>query len=161
MKKLNEMSRKELLVVAKTNGIKLSKAARANKRALQAAVLAGMPREAKPTKKAKSKGQIVRSAEGLGVQKTWEVLLLTNEVAFKENNFKRVLTDEEISAAMNKAFPGRNSAIFADVRRVRARYNRDCWSKNTQRGTTTCYRYERVEGKKQLKARVSSRGSAL
>ena len=159
MKKLNEMSRKELLAVAKTNGIKLSKAARANKRALQAAVLAGMPREAKPAKK--SKGQIVKSASGLGVQKTWEKLFLQNEAAFKagvRNRKHPVLTDLQISQAMNDAFPGRGSAIFADVRRVRARYNRDCWSKSTNRGTTVCHRYEKVDGKM---VPVSSRGSAL
>jgi len=57
----------------------------------------------------------VEGKNGLGVIATWVKL-------FKDNA-KAKLTDEQISEAIKKNFPGRNSAIFDHVQAVRNRYN--------------------------------------
>lgn len=67
--------------------------------------------------KAKKKKAIrrVEGKNGLGVIATWVKL-------FKDNA-KEKLTDEQISKAIKKNFPGRESAIFDHVQAVRNRFN--------------------------------------
>lgn len=60
----------------------------------------------------------------LGVMATWAVLFADNE---KRNGPKR--TDEQITAFLNKEFPGRNSAVFGRVQSVRSAYNRGILTK--------------------------------
>lgn len=82
--------------------------------------------KAKRVKKAKAKKatQTVARAvgkNGLGVIATWVKL-------FKDN-VKEKLTDEQISKAIKKNFPGRESAIFDHVQAVRNRFNKGALTK--------------------------------
>lgn len=58
---------------------------------------------------------------GLGVAETWMKAFRANEAAWAAK--KTPMTDEEITKFMNDAFPGRNSAVFGQVRLVRTRCN--------------------------------------
>lgn len=82
--------------------------------------------KAKRVKKAKAKRSTETSARtvgknGLGVIATWVKL-------FKDNVSNK-LTDEQISKAIKKNFPGRDSAIFDHVQSVRNRYNKGALTK--------------------------------
>lgn len=69
------------------------------------------------------KGQIVdkSNSKGLGVCETWVMLFEKNE---KLPRNKRMI-DEQITEAMFKAFPGRESSkILSLPNKVRGRYNR-------------------------------------
>jgi|GEM_PF-5160345 len=79
--------------------------------------------KARRVKKAKAKRKTpkkvikrVKGKNGLGVIATWIKL-------FKDNPREK-LTDEQISKAIKKNFPGRDSAIFDHVQSVRNRYNK-------------------------------------
>ncbi|WP_432799650.1 hypothetical protein [Poriferisphaera sp. WC338] len=56
---------------------------------------------------------------GLGIQAYWALLFKQNASAAKKNR----MTDAEISAAMHKEFPGRESLVFDRVSSVRNKYN--------------------------------------
>jgi len=82
--------------------------------------------KAKRVKKAKTKKAthtVARAVgrNGLGVIATWVTL-------FKDNAREK-LTDEGISKAIKKNFPGRESAIFDHVQAVRYRYNKGALTK--------------------------------
>lgn len=82
---------------------------------------------AKATKEPKAKEAskaVVGKTLGLGVTATWAALFAENE---KRNGPKR--TDEQITAFLNKEFPGRGSAIFGRVQSVRSQYNRGVLTK--------------------------------
>ncbi len=64
----------------------------------------------------KSKGRTL----GLGVGETWVALFKKNASAKKADR----MTDEQITAFLNKEFPDRQSAIFGNVQGVRGKYNR-------------------------------------
>ncbi|GAG51469.1 unnamed protein product, partial [marine sediment metagenome] len=81
--------------------------------------------KAKRVKKAKAKKSATPTARavgknGLGVQATW--------IKLYKDNAKAKLTDEEISKAIKKNFPGRDSEIFNHVQAVRNRYNKGALS---------------------------------
>ena len=170
MKSLETLGRQGLLDFAKKHGIKLSKAARSNMgtlkaaiakvaepkpeapaKALKAAIAKALkalealkaPKAAKAAKETKrgKQGQIVRSVEGVGVQAMWQRLFLQNEEAWAGRQQKLLLSDEQITEAMRSAFPGRESAIFTEVRRVRARWNRGAWGSSLKEDRPTSYRY--------------------
>jgi len=157
MKSLETLGRQGLLDFAKKHGIKLSKAARSNMGTLKAAIAkVAEPKPEAPAKALKAaiakaaiakvaergkQGQIVRSVEGVGVQAMWQRLFLQNEEAWAGRQQKLLLSDEQITEAMRSAFPGRESAIFTEVRRVRARWNRGAWGSSLKEDRPTSYRY--------------------
>ena len=101
------------------------------------------PKPAKPAEETKrgKQGQIVRSIEGVGVQAMWQRFFLQNEEAWAGRQQKLLLSDEQITEAMRSAFPGRESAIFTEVRRVRARWNRGAWGSSLKEDRPTSRRY--------------------
>jgi len=73
------------------------------------------------------RGQIVdrSKSRGLGVCETWVVLFEKNEKNFRAGKLNKVMIDEQITEAMFKAFPGRESSkILSLPNKVRGRYNR-------------------------------------
>ena len=169
MKSLETLGRQGLLDFAKKHGIKLSKAARSNMGTLKAAIAkaaepkATEPKVVKVTKPKPAKrgvqGQIVRSVEGVGVQATWQRFFLQNEEAWAAKKHKLLLSDEQITEAMQAAFPGRESAIFTEVRRVRARWNRGSWGASLDAAAPKSHRYVRnSDGKFH---RADSRGNPI
>lgn len=96
------------------------------------------------------RGQIVDTSKsgGLTIGQKWVQLLDANEQAFEDGKPERVLDDQDLTAAMFLAFPGRrSSAIFRDVVKVRNRYNRGVI--HCQKGVRPArpsYRYVRLGG---------------
>ena len=75
---------------------------------------------ARAKKQAEGGGRPVGKTTGVGVIDTWIFYFEQNEKVSASN--KR--TDEKISKAMHREFPGRASAIFDRVQAVRNRYNK-------------------------------------
>lgn len=75
----------------------------------------------------RKQGQIIDKSHsaGLGVCEMWIKLFEENEYHFKAKQYNKVMTDEEITEIMLKAFPAhKNSKILHLVHKVRGRYNR-------------------------------------
>ena len=73
------------------------------------------------------KGQVINKSKskGLGVCEMWVWLFEQNEQKFRSKNFRLIMTDEQITKNMLKAFPERgNSKILHLPNKVRGRYNR-------------------------------------
>jgi hypothetical protein len=78
-------------------------------------------------KRKKAFGQLVNKqySGGLNVSEFWVKLFQTNQENFTAGKLDKVLVDEQITSALQIAFPDRKtSAIFGQPNRVRNRYNR-------------------------------------
>ena len=78
-------------------------------------------------KRKKAFGQVVNKqySGGLSVSKFWVKLFQNNQENFFIGKSDKILMDEQITIAMQEAFPDRKaSAIFSQPNRVRNRYNR-------------------------------------
>jgi len=88
--------------------------------------------KAKAKKKVKNKANKIEvghkvntdKSGGLCVAAYWAKLFQQNEKNWKAKKHDDILLDEAITAEMNRAFPGRDSAVFQHVALVRGRYRR-------------------------------------
>jgi len=98
--------------------------------------------------KIRKSGAATTESKGLGVNATWVSLFLQNEAAWNagvEDEDIEILTDPEITKAMQAAFPERDSKVFNDVSMVRGRYNRGLLTQGVAPDQCS-YQYKLIEG---------------
>ena len=96
------------------------------------------------------KGQVINKSKskGLGVCEMWVELFELNELRFYDRNFKKVLSDEQITKAMLKAFPERrDSKILHLPNKVRSRYNRGILTHGKKPKIQSCKYIKNSKGK--------------
>lgn len=108
-------------------------------------------------------GQVVcrRFSGGLSVGEYWVRLFVDNEWMFGQADGRLVMDDNDLTAAAFHAFPDRrDSAIFANVTKIRNRYNRGAIAcQKGRRPRIRSHRYHmRADG---TSVRVSPRGKVL
>ncbi len=146
-----EMTRKALLAEMKNRGEsgfwKMSKEQLANALQAQDDAIASVPVKKAKVKKQDALGRAT-SPNYVGVGDFWAMLFDTNELNRLEGHFDRILTDEEITAALRSQYPDRPSKVFEQVPMVRGRYNRTALSCSYHTPSDTggeSHRYDRDE----------------
>lgn len=91
-------------------------------------------------------GNLVRSPKsGKSIGETWAIFFLNNEIGYRRKETILVFTDRELTQAMLRLFPERKGvALFSQVRRVRACYNRGALA--GQKGKPRFKSWEYVRG---------------
>ena len=105
-----------------------------------------------------SAGQIVNTSKsgGLIIREYWGMLFRANEESFRQGRFAAVMTDSDLIQAVRRAFPGRDTETWNNVKKIRAHYNRG-YDKGAM-PVYHSYRYERQDGQV---VRTSARGKPL
>lgn len=115
---------KQLIDIAKENGIVLSAGLRRNKALLSQHVVVQLFPPA-PAKVDKPKIKVRKIADRKSpIADSWSELFQQNEKYWESKQQSKILTDPELTEAMYTRFPKKKSVVFTQVALVRARYNR-------------------------------------